>query len=240
MLCYVPCLCSFTNFSKRCMVCCVSLLCVSLQKGKNVKKTTCCAKQKSTTATGLTGLHARNWGQSTNKWLSVGWFVFSVAKQLSLKQTTGLTYRLLYHGLHTQKQDVHRGVIDRTLAKEAGLVPRLRCVGVMTTGDFFGPEAMTDQRASGRGRGPRVVPSGSYRIRSVFFFVCVVDIWMLLWCIFDVLVLLIFWCFVTFVTFRCFDVWDVLIFVMALVCWCFDVLVFWCIDIFIYDMFKFW
>ena len=58
--------------------------------------------------------------------------------------------------------------MDRTLAKEAGLVPRLRCVGVMTTGDFFGPEAMTDQRAGDRVRGPRVIPSGSYRIRSAF------------------------------------------------------------------------
>lgn len=58
--------------------------------------------------------------------------------------------------------------MDRTLAKEAGLVPRLRCVGAMTTGDFFGPEAMIDQRAGGRGRGPRVIPSGSYRIRSDF------------------------------------------------------------------------
>lgn len=72
----------------------------------------------------------------------------------------------MYNALEKQKQDVHRGVLDRTLAKEAGFVPRLRLVGVMTTGDFFGPEAMVAQRGDrGRGRGPRVVPSGSYRIR---------------------------------------------------------------------------
>lgn len=59
-------------------------------------------------------------------------------------------------------QDTHRGVIDRVLAKEVGIAPGLRCVGVMTAGDFFAPESMLGKR---KGRRPRAVASGSYRIR---------------------------------------------------------------------------
>lgn len=59
-------------------------------------------------------------------------------------------------------QDTHRGVVDRKLAKEVGIAPGLRCVGVMTAGDFFAPESMLGKR---KGRRPRAVASGSYRIR---------------------------------------------------------------------------
>lgn len=60
-------------------------------------------------------------------------------------------------------QDTHRGVIDRALAKEVGIAPGLRCVGVMTAGDFFAPDSMVGKR---RGRQKsRVIAAGSYRIR---------------------------------------------------------------------------
>lgn len=79
----------------------------------------------------------------------------------------------IYDGLDIFSQDAHRGMTDKALAKEMGLVQSLRCAGVMTTGDFFAPETMVEQRTtSGRGRGSRVVPAGSYRIRSdvrIFF-----------------------------------------------------------------------
>lgn len=54
-------------------------------------------------------------------------------------------------------------MMDRSLAKEVGIAPGLRCVGVMTAGDFFAPESMLGKR---RGRRPRVLSYGSYRIRS--------------------------------------------------------------------------
>lgn len=65
-------------------------------------------------------------------------------------------------------QDTHRGVIDRALAKEVSITPGLRCVGVMTAGDFFAPESMLGKR---KGRKPRTLASGSYRIRSTVYVV---------------------------------------------------------------------
>ncbi|CAM9307157.1 unnamed protein product, partial [Hapterophycus canaliculatus] len=59
-------------------------------------------------------------------------------------------------------QESHRGVMDRSLAEEVGIAPGLRCVGVMTAGDFFAPESMLGKR---RDRRPRVMTSGSYRVR---------------------------------------------------------------------------
>ncbi len=54
-------------------------------------------------------------------------------------------------------------MIDRSLAKEVGIAPGLRCVGIMTAGDFFAPDSMLGKR---RGRQKsRVVQAGSYRIR---------------------------------------------------------------------------
>lgn len=67
--------------------------------------------------------------------------------------------------LHPFAQDNHRGVIDRELAREAGIVPGLRCIGVMTSGDFFAPDSMM-----GSDRRPRVVRAGSYRVRCGFLF----------------------------------------------------------------------
>lgn len=61
----------------------------------------------------------------------------------------------------TTNQDIIRGVIDRALTKKVGMVPGLRCVGVMTTGDFFAPDSMISRG----GRRERVIQAGSYRIR---------------------------------------------------------------------------
>lgn len=66
----------------------------------------------------------------------------------------------------SHKQDTHRGVTDRSLAKEVGISPGLRCVGVMTAGDFFAPESMLGRKRR-RGRKPRVLAARSYRVRCV-------------------------------------------------------------------------
>ncbi|CAM9569155.1 unnamed protein product [Pylaiella littoralis] len=71
-------------------------------------------------------------------------------------------YIILEGLLEYAVQDTHRGVIDRALAKEVSITPGLRCVGVMTAGDFFAPESMLGKR---KGRKPRTLASGSYRIR---------------------------------------------------------------------------
>ncbi|CAM9375137.1 unnamed protein product [Ectocarpus sp. 12 AP-2014] len=71
-------------------------------------------------------------------------------------------YIILEGRLEYAVKDSHRGVIDRSLAKEVGIAPGLRCVGVMTAGDFFAPESMLGRS---KGRRPRVLASGSYRVR---------------------------------------------------------------------------
>ncbi|CBN77023.1 hypothetical protein Esi_0026_0048 [Ectocarpus siliculosus] len=71
-------------------------------------------------------------------------------------------YIILEGLLEYAVKDSHRGVIDRSLAKEVGIAPGLRCVGVMTAGDFFAPESMLGRS---KGRRPRVLASGSYRVR---------------------------------------------------------------------------
>ncbi|CAM9216898.1 unnamed protein product [Ectocarpus sp. 13 AM-2016] len=71
-------------------------------------------------------------------------------------------YIILEGCLEYAVKDSHRGVIDRSLAKEVGIAPGLRCVGMMTAGDFFAPESMLGRS---KGRRPRVLASGSYRVR---------------------------------------------------------------------------
>lgn len=61
----------------------------------------------------------------------------------------------------TTNQDIIRGVIDRALTKKVDMVPGLRCVGVMTTGDFFAPDSIISRG----GRRKRVIQAGSYRVR---------------------------------------------------------------------------
>ncbi|CAM9781014.1 unnamed protein product, partial [Ectocarpus sp. 4 AP-2014] len=71
-------------------------------------------------------------------------------------------YIILEGRLEYAVKDSHRGVIDRSLAKEVGIALGLRCVGVMTAGDFFAPESMLGRSKSRR---LRVLASGSYRVR---------------------------------------------------------------------------
>ncbi|CAM9406900.1 unnamed protein product [Choristocarpus tenellus] len=53
--------------------------------------------------------------------------------------------------------------MDRSMAKEAGLTPKLKCVGMLTPGDHFAPDSL--RSLASQERRAHTLREGSYRIR---------------------------------------------------------------------------
>ncbi|CAM9929895.1 unnamed protein product, partial [Discosporangium mesarthrocarpum] len=88
---------------------------------------------------------------------------FSTGEVVTTAQNYGDSLHIILHGrLEYAVQDSHRGKVDRSLIEEAGLTSGLKCVGIMTAGDYIVPDSMLHVLSGKRYRHLR---EGSYRIR---------------------------------------------------------------------------